>query len=144
MQLRDDIVLVCNTSFFSLLLRILRRVLLREFYILNNIYVHISIQLHPVYVIIYRIAKSYDIIHLFPKILRMKGEAEEICKLPRAWLSYFSPLRDLRSSKVGAAPVCSRPGTTSTACLILFSRPRRARLLSQFNANEPVSSNYSN
>jgi hypothetical protein len=30
------------------------------------------------------------------------------------------------------------------APFILFSRPRRARLLSQFNANEPVSSNYSN
>lgn len=30
------------------------------------------------------------------------------------------------------------------APFILFSRLRRARLLSQFNANEPVSSNYSN
>lgn len=33
----------------------------------------------------------------------------------------------------------------SPSCpFILFSRPRRARLLSQLNANEPVSSNYSN
>lgn len=116
----------------------------REFYILNNI------RINPITSSLCNYLSNSEILRYYPplsKDIANEGGGGRNMQISSSLIELLlSSSRSfrLRSSKVGAAPVCSRPGTTSTACLILFSRPRRARLLSQFNANEPVSSNYSN
>lgn len=157
MQLRDDIVLICNTSFFPppSSSEILSDESFKNSRILYNVN---NIRINPITSnlcnYLYRIAKSYDItsIPLFPKIRGITNEIRrerqnKICKLRSSSLIepllFPSPLPRDRPVLVPQAAPALAPGRRR-GCLILFSRPRRARLLSQFNANEPVSSNYSN